>query len=103
MTAPGPVASAVILPSAQIVVAALPPLYVTANGTVYLDQSQLHLTAAGSLMTGSIGRGFGKPSCHMLCCKRKFAAFCMHVALRVCICVWMERIVRLCQTVSREA
>ena len=85
MLAAGPVASAFAVPSAPIVVAASPPLYVTTNGTVYLDQSQLHLTVAGSLTSGSIGRGFGKPNSRLI-------LILLQAALR---CATVKRFVRL--------
>ncbi|KAL3139222.1 hypothetical protein ABBQ32_005992 [Trebouxia sp. C0010 RCD-2024] len=53
-----PSAGSLVTPGG-FVVAALPPLYVYPNATVYLNQTQLQLTTAGSLTSGSIGRGFG--------------------------------------------
>lgn len=61
--ASGPAAGPVILPDGHVVVTALPPLYVTSSGIIYLDQTQLQLTTAGVLTSGSIGRSFGRCSC----------------------------------------
>lgn len=66
-------------PSVDALVA-LPPLYVTSSGALFLDQTQLQLTTTGALTSGSIGRGFGRCCCSVCCCVSNLVGAC-------CVCL----------------